>query len=121
MYQSAGCVNFQFPGEKHRLMQQMSALIETETSQEEEIVVREPAFDPEQPTQNVRMNNRIMTAGLGISDTGVASLYNKGWFPKKKSKLVSSNSIYKEMNSGRQLTVGGFACAPTVKNEESLI
>jgi hypothetical protein len=41
------------------------------------------------------MNNRVMTAGLGISDHGVASLYNKGWFPKKKSKLISSNSLYK--------------------------
>ena len=42
------------------------------------------------------MNNRVMTAGVGISDNGVASLYNKGWFPKKNSKLISSNTLYKD-------------------------
>jgi len=47
------------------------------------------------------MNNRVMTAGIGISDVGVASLYNKGWFPKKNSKMVSSNPFYKKADMGR--------------------
>jgi hypothetical protein len=41
------------------------------------------------------MKDRIMSAGVGVSDTGVASLYNRGWFPKKNSKLTRSSSMYR--------------------------
>jgi hypothetical protein len=60
------------------------------------------------PMQNVRMNDRVMSAGLGISDTGVASLYNRGWFPRKNAKFTRSNSLYPSILSKPKITVAGF-------------
>jgi len=33
----------------------------------------------------VIMNDRVMSAGTGVTGFGVVSLYNKGFFPKKKT------------------------------------
>lgn len=58
--------------------------------------------------QNVRMNDRVMSAGMGISDTGVASLFNKGWFPRRNAKFTRSNSLYPSEMKKPRVVVAGF-------------
>jgi hypothetical protein len=99
LYKAVGTVNLNLPSGKDALHMEMPLSMRddasiSKTSDSNREAVNAASNLKADPMQNVRMNDRVMSAGLGISDTGVASLYNRGWFPRRNAKFTRSNSLY---------------------------